>query len=177
MHSRPEFANGVLSCSLRTLTGASSIPRQRFEATNTTFQPVSFISFFLYSVQRMNRLLKFTLDIIRVKNCSASVKTHCLSSSLKSSKLLFFFSFSLVFFWAWYEEKLQLQQKWNQNSELVACCWWQYSHVFCPMLKNVVVSPRVKCSSPESQSVTWACTTFLSSHQQLIHLKVRKKID
>lgn len=122
VHSRPEFANGVLSCSLRTLTGASSIPRQRFEATNTTFQPVSFISFFLYSVQGMNQLLKFTLDVIRVKNYPVSVKTHCFSSSLKSSKLLFFFSFSLVFFWAWNDEKSQLQQKSNQNSEQATCC-------------------------------------------------------
>lgn len=44
------------------------------------------------------------------------------------------------------------------------------------MLKNVVGSPRVECSSPESQSATWACTAFLSSHQQLIPLKVRKTL-
>lgn len=43
------------------------------------------------------------------------------------------------------------------------------------MLKNGVGSPRVKCFSSDSQSVTWACTTFLSSHQQLFLLRVGKK--
>lgn len=101
------------------------------------------------------------------------VKSYCLSSSLKSSRLLFFFSLSLLFFevWSTSNDVLIKTKMSTRTATLGTTLWlWQYLHFFYLQAKTEMESPKAGCFLLGSQNVTWACITFLFSHQKLLHL-------
>lgn len=95
-----------------------------------------------------------------------NIGTYCLSSSLKSSRLLFFFSFSLLFLADWKKKKKRNQTQQRTGILFLSVCLnqKQYSHVVCRLVRTEVGFPGAGCFWTGTQSETWACTVCLASH-------------